>query len=246
MNARLSPLLLLLLLLGTPGAAQAQSVRLGPDQEMTLLAESGYNRAVLPLSLTWATGIRSFERPGALGVTWTMPLLSPDFGDGRGRLFAQFDVFKEHGWMIRVNHGWAVLSTRNDAFSALGLVTDLGAILGWSQPSWMLGMEIRGGVHILSHVTTTSWARNQGGSPLHDALLSGTGWDLRAGVRAGLLLGAVELALRSGWDRLGVYTITPPLFIELGLGGRFSLPGKSRKARRHRRRLPRGGRTHEN
>lgn len=198
---------------------------------------TGFDDAVMPLSLSYATGLRAFHRPLSLGGALTMPMLRPGFSDLRGRVDAELDLHRRPGWMVRVAHGWSITGTRNAAFRAIGMATRVGVTAGWSMRRFAIGGELVGGLTLFTSIRTTAWAREIGGLTFHRGTLTTPAWSLEAGVRAGVLLGRCELQLRAGFDRRGRYNLAiPPVYATLGVAIRWGADEIRRPAARPTRR----------
>lgn len=188
----------------------------------TVGVATGFDDALLPLTLGYATGLRAWQRPLVLGATLTMPMLRPDFGDLRGSLYAELDLNRDLGWMVRVAHGWSVIGTRNDAFFAVGVAARGGLTVGWSTRGFAIGGEVVTGVTAFTHIRSTEWGREIGGLPFERATVGAPAWSLEAGLRTGVLIGRVELALRAGFDRKGRYNLAiPAVYATVGVAVRW-------------------------
>lgn len=204
--------------------AHAPTVRMDHERgrPSTVGISSGFDDALVPLSLSYATGLRLFARPLTLGATATMPMLRPDFADLRGSVDAELDLNRSLGWMVRVAHGWSVTGTRNDAFSAVGMAARAGVTVGWNTRRFAIGGEVVAGLTAFTHIRSTAWGREIGGLPFERTTLGAAAWSLEAGVRAGVLIGRVELALRAGFDRKGRFNLAiPPVYATLGVAVRW-------------------------
>ncbi len=211
-------------LLALAVVAHVPTVRMDDEhgRPSTVGASTGFDDALLPVTVGYATGLRPWQRPLTLGATLTMPMLRPDFGDLRGSVYAELDVNRELGWMVRVAHGWSVIGTRNDAFSAVGMAARGGVTVGWSARRFAIGGELVAGLTAFTHVHTTTWGREIGGLPFTRATFGAPAWSLETGLRAGVLLGRVELALRAGFDRKGRLNLAiPPVYATLGVAVRW-------------------------
>ena len=159
--------------------------------------------------------------PLVLGLSWTVPTIEFDLRDQRLRAHAELDLRRDHGFLIRVANGWSMSTTHNDAFSAVALGGDLGITTGWSAPRFSIGGEVTAGLTLVSFLRSSEWAQDLANVPFDRGVRYGSAFTLRAGLRAGVTFGPVEIALRAGWDRVGRYSITPPIHAQLGLGIRF-------------------------
>jgi hypothetical protein len=203
--------------------AAAPTVRLEPDPATpgVVTVTTGFERALLPLSVGVALGLEAAKRPLALGVELTMPLLQPDVEDLRGRVWATLDLDTDFGWLVRPCFGVYGITTTNDAFTASGLGAQLGGLAGFSSQRWLVGAELVGNVTIVEYLTTTPYARRMG-SPTTGVTLWGAAYGFQAGVRAGVLLGPIELSVRAGFDRKGKYNLAiPPAYATASLGVRW-------------------------
>jgi hypothetical protein len=213
-------------LLVLAGAAHAQAVRLAPDENGvrgSVGASTGFERALLPLSLEGAAAFRVANRPLNVNGRFTVPTLRFDLGDWRGRLGAELDLNPSHGWLLRASLGLTLAHTRNDAFEALAFGGDVGVLAGWSAPRWLVGAEVVGSLVFVESLTTTAFAREGGKSPVTSVVLGAPGYGVQLGVRAGVLFGPVELSLRAGYDRRGAFTIgVPPVYATAGVAVRFN------------------------
>lgn len=211
-----------------PSGLAAQSVRLDGERgaRAQVYASTGFDRAVFPVTLGAAMRLDRVPRPFVIGLTWTIPTVELDIRDRRTRLYAEVDLFPDHGFMLRLAHGWSVTTTDNDAFEAVGLAADLAVTAGWSAPRFMIGAEVGAGLTLFSSIESTAWARNEAGVPFQHVIRHASAFTARAGLRTAVVLGPIELALRFGWDHVGQYSIAPPMYAQLGIGARF---GRSRE-----------------
>ncbi len=216
---------LVVLSLCVSGAAIAQTVRLTPKNGQLagqVTATTGFERALLPLTLSGSLGLTGFDRPLTLTAAVTMPMSSPDLGDLRGTLAAGFDLNPNQGWLVRLTPSLLLSGTSNEAYRAVAFGAELGALVGWSSRCWLVGAEVVDGLTIVTALTTREYARVIGGAAVVDAVRWAPSTQLELGLRAGVLLGPVELSLRAGFDRKGVYNLAiPPVYATLGLGVRF-------------------------
>jgi len=215
----------------------APTVRMHDDRgrPWSIELRTGFDRALVPLSLGVATRVDVARRPLVLGATWTLPMLRPDLSDQRGDVYAEIDINPRLGWMVRVANTWSIVGTRNSMFTAVGLATRVGATAGWSTRRFAIGGELNLGVTWVTGVWASKSAREDGGVAFRHASLAVPAWALQAGVRTGVLLGRVELALRAGFDRLGRYNLAiPPVYATLGVAVRFG-SDEVRRARSRRR-----------
>jgi hypothetical protein len=197
---------------------------------------TGFDDAVMPLTLSYATGLRVFHRPLNLGGALTTPLLRPGLSDLRGRVDAELDLHRRPGWMVRVALGGALTGSRNDAFYAVGVATRAGVTAGWSTRRFAIGGEVVGGLTLFTSIHTTAWARETGGLTFTRGTLWAPAWSLEAGLRAGVLLGRCELFLRAGFDRKGRYNLAiPSVYATLGVALRGGADGFRRPAARRAR-----------
>lgn len=212
------------LLLSAAVLAQSPTVRMDREhgRPSSVGVSSGFDDALVPLSLGYATGLQLFDRPLTLGTVLTMPMLRPDFADLRGSLHAELDLNRDLGWMVRVAHGWSVTGTRNDAFAAVGMALRGGVTVGWAMRRFAIGGELVAGLTAFTHIRSTAWGREIGGLPFERTTLGAGAWSLEAGLRTGVLIGRVELALRAGFDRKGRFNLAiPPVYATLGVAVRW-------------------------
>jgi hypothetical protein len=227
------------LVVGLTLLAELPTVPMGMDRgrPSAVGLSTGFDDAVLPLSLSYATGLRAFHRPLNLGGALTTPMLRPGLSDLRGRVDAELDLHRRPGWMVRIAHGWSITGTRNAAFRAVGMATRLGVTAGWSMRRFAIGGELVGGLTLFTSIRTTAWAREIGGLTFTRGTLATPAWSLEAGIRAGVLLGRCELQLRAGFDRKGRYNLAiPPVYATLGVAIRWGADEIRRPSRRGRAR----------
>lgn len=202
-------------------------------------ASSGYDDALLPLSLSYATGFAPARRALNLGGALTMPMLRPGASDLRGRVDAEIELNPRLGWMVRIAHGWSLTGTQNAAFRAIGLATRVGITAGWASHRFAIGAELVAGLTVFTTIRTTAWAREIGGLTFTRGTLGAPAWALETGVRAGVRLGRCELFLRAGFDRKGRYNLAiPPVYATLGVAVRWGADefrGRPRRAPRRPR-----------
>lgn len=206
-----------------PLDAHAQTVRLDPARgaRAEVAISTGYDRAILPVTVQGAMRVTAVPVPLVLGLAWTVPTLTLDLRDQRLRVCAELDLRREHGFLFRVANGWSMTTTRNDAFSAVALGGDLGFTTGFSAPRFLVGAEVTAGLTFVSFLRSRGWTQDLGSVPFERGVRYGSAFTVRAGLRTGVVLGPIELSLRVGWDRVGQYSITPPMYAHLGLGARF-------------------------
>ena len=107
-------------------------------------------------------------------------------------------------------------------FDALGVATDLGVLVGYQTPGFLLGAELTGKLTIATTLTTTMLARNEYGTTSGGGTLWLPARGLEAGVRGAFMLGRVELSLRLGYDKKGQYNlVVPPWYVTAGLAVRL-------------------------
>jgi hypothetical protein len=207
--------------------ARAQTVVLAPEGGGLAVGgcvSTGFERAVLPLSVSAAVGFAREGRAFVVGGSFTLPLLRADLSDQRSRLFVSIDLVPTPGWQVRVGAGVSLLSTTNDVFAATALGAELSVLAGYSTRRWLLGVEVVGGPTVATVLTTSEWARRIGNTSFTSGVRWLPAWELEAGVRGGLLVGPVELSLRLGWDRKGPWSLAiPPVYAIFGVGLRWPL-----------------------
>jgi hypothetical protein len=218
---RLSLSLALLFLLVAPSVSQAQTVRLESQTSVPVEAylSTGYEEAVLPVTLGADVGLRALSRPLVVGIDLTVPAFARS--NFSGLLHAALDLNPKQGWLLRALAGMAVLTAQNQAFGAIGPEGQLGLLAGYSAPRWLVGAEAIGKLTVFDVVTTTALARSFGATS--GGVLWLPAYGLEAGVRAGALFGPVELALRAGFDRKGDYNfVIPPAYATVSMGFRWN------------------------
>jgi hypothetical protein len=202
--------------------ASAQAVRLSSESKPTyqVFAASGFDDAVLPIKLGGMLAFSAAGRPLTVGATFQMPLLAPSFDDFTLKLFGEYDLNRDYGWLVRPQLWLAVQGTGNGVFDATGLELGGGVFGGWSAPRWAVGAEVVGHFNVVSHLRAKA-ASQQYHRLSSDAVVWGDGGILELGARGGVVLGPVELSLRAGWQRRGAYSQAPPVYAQLAVGFRW-------------------------
>jgi hypothetical protein len=157
-----------------------------------------------------------------LATEITVPAEAFDFTDAKYRLWADLDVLPKSRWNVRARFGVRVVTTRNDAFNGVALGSEAALFPGYYRPRWAVTAELIVSWDWASRFQASSFARSQGATTAAVwAAFPEVG--VEAGVRAGYSIGPVELSLRAGFDRRGIYSLAvPPVYALLGVSVRFT------------------------
>jgi hypothetical protein len=206
-----------------PSAQADPVVRPDPsdgDRAQITLA-TGFDDALLPLSLagTWTPVLG--DRAVRLGGSVTVPMARPDLRDHRIDLGVEAPV-RDADWDLWLGSGLRVVSTANDAYSGTSVGTVLLAAPGYHGPRGTLAAEGSLWTAWRTCLSTTRYAERQGGASGWSGCAPWTARESWLGVRAGLRRGPWELGLRAGYVGRGRYRLAiPPVYVRMSLGYRF-------------------------
>jgi len=212
-----------LLLAGLVGIGLASpAVRLAGDTPTAQVSvATGFESALLPLSVTAAGALPLEPRPLTGWVELRAPLLQPDLHDHALTLGTRMPV-RDRPWDVELGLGLREVSTANDIYRGTSVGSLLMARGGHFGERWTVAADAELWNGWATHVRTTPYARRVGGVQPVSGWTGWTSWSLRAGAVAGALVGPVELAVQLGYESRGRWNLViPSLYGRVHAGIRF-------------------------
>lgn len=182
---------------------------------------TGFDDAVLPLSVSGTWTPVWADRGVRVGGGLTLPMARPDLRDHRVDLGVEAPL-RGADWDLWLGLGLREVSTANDAYRGTSLGTVLSAAPGYHGARWTLAAEGSLWMAWWTCLSTTSYAEDPGGATGWSGCAARTARAPQLGLRAGLLRGPWELGLRAGYEPRGPYNLAiPPIYLRVSLGYRF-------------------------
>lgn len=202
--------------LAAPAGAQ-QATRLPEGSKNAVGVETGYESAFA------ARG--SYTRRLELGLLkderfftrFTMPMATPDLRDWSFDAGLQATVLSRGDFRVAVLAAPVVRSTKNDLFSSTAIGVGATALAGYEGARWGLSAELGHEQLFASYLSHSALYRDTAYAGAKDGFYGTTGSTTRAGLRAGVRFGELEIAARAGMAATGFFQPAgPPFFFTLG------------------------------
>jgi hypothetical protein len=200
------------LMLGLAPRAAADVIRAAPERPHTVYAASGFDLSLATGTLGYA---RSFDVAGFASVVQAeiaAPLMRIDGGDVKPRLAARIELPVGGGrWLIPVQVGVSAPLTSNEAFSAVGVATDVTALPGYHGTRWVLAGELSWMRTWATHVASSDAYREWVYPQARDGWYGSAAQFERLGLRVGRAIGDhYAVLLRGGVEHHGAFDVVIP------------------------------------
>ena len=206
--------------LGLRGAPAFAAPLSDESGQVLISVATGFDDALLPLSLTGAWTPNRADRPLRVSGGLTVPMATPDLRDHRLDLGLEAPL-READWDLWLGAGLREVSTANDADRGTSLGTLLSAAPGSHGPRWTLPAEGSLWLAWWTCLSTTGYAERVGGATGWSGCAPWTAREPRLGLRAGLRRDPWELGLQAGCAGRGAYGLAiPPADLRVSRGHR--------------------------
>jgi hypothetical protein len=182
---------------------------------------TGFDNAVLPVTLTGAIGLPVGARRLVGWAAVTAPMLAPDLHDHRLEVGAALPLVGGR-WDVPLAVGLREVSTRNDAFRATAVGSMVGAYPGRYGPRSTLAVDLELWTAWAMHLKTTTFVETYGGVAPWRGWTARTAQSGRVGAAAAACVGRVEVGARAGYETRGrLNLVIPPVYATAHLGYRI-------------------------
>ncbi len=214
---------LLVSIAATATSVSAQQVtRMADGAKNAVGLEGGFESAFIAR----ATYTRRLEldpiRDARVFVGFTLPVLTPDLSDWAVNGGFQATPWASSKMRLALAAGPVVRNTANNLFSATGIGISGAVLFGYEGSRWGLSAEVRHEQMFATHWRHSPIYREISHPGAKDGWYTLTGSTTQAGLRGGVRLGAVEIAMRVGYAATGyIRPALAPFYGTLGVAYAF-------------------------
>jgi hypothetical protein len=215
-----SSIVLGLFTLATPASAQ-QVTRLPEGTKNAIGLETGFESAFIARGSYTRRLALDLLREERFFARFTMPVVTPDLSDWSLDAGLQATALSVGDIRLAFLAGPVVRNTENDLFSATALGIGATALFGYEGARWGLSGELGHEQLLATHLGHSARYRDTAYAGAKDGWYATTGSTTRAGLRAGVRFGALELSARAGMAATGYLRPAGPPFV-FTLGGSYA------------------------